>query len=238
MLNKKDNSDYLFIIERRHKVLINLQTLAQSVAMSISQSQDTKITAANTATINKVKNEVVSDAIKENLGVVDMSGLTTDEELNSILASYVKTADIFKNGYFYTKKENADGSFALIWNESDGGGSQYYNKNADIISYVGTNDGDPNGIAVQIYSKYKDGVNSNTVKNHGVRINVNPNGAYYTKGTDTTTTGGSIDNEIAVKGDISYLLNRISNLEALVNTLQVALTNAVDSNGNPVYSVP
>ena len=225
-------------IEKGDAVLVNLQTLAQNLALSISQSQDAKITAASTNTINKVKNEVVSDAIKENLGVPDISGLTTDEELAAALSSYVKTADIFKSGYFYTKKDNDNGSYALLWNESDGGGSQYYNKNSDMLSYVGTNDGGPDGIAVQIYSKYKDGTDSNTVKNSGVRINVNPKGAYYTKGTNTSATGGSVDNEIAVKADINALLTRISDLEALVTTLQTALSTAVDINGNPVYTIP
>lgn len=200
--------------------MIDLQALAQSLATSIAQSQETKITAANTATINKVKNEVISDAIKENLGVTDMSGLTTDEELTAALAAYVKTTDIFKNGYFYTKKDNNDGSYALLWNESDGGGSQYYNKNADIISYVGVNDGDVNGVAVQIYSKFKDGTIAGTVKNSGVRINVNPNGAYYTKGTDTTATGGSVNNEIAVKADIEQVRQLISELATRIAVLE------------------
>lgn len=199
--------------------MVDLNLLAKNVANSIAQSQDTKITAASTATINKVKNEVVSDAIKENLGVTDMSGLATDEEITATLQGYVKTTDIFQNGYFYTKKDNANGSFALIWNEYDGGGSQYYNKTADMISYVGTNDGNSDGIAVQIYSKYRDGLNGN-VKNSGVRINVNPNGAYYTKGTDTSATGGSVNNEIAVKGDIRALEQLISALTDRVTALE------------------
>lgn len=200
----------------------NLQLLAQGLAAKISQSQDTKIEAASNATINKVKTEVVADAVKENLNVESMDALTTDEELATALRSYVKLTDIFKNGYFYTKKDNADGSYALVWNESDGGGSQYYNKNADMISYVGTNDGDANGIAVQIYSKYRDGTVAGTVKNSGVRINVNPNGAYYTKGIDTSATGGSVNNEIAVKGDIEELRQLISALTERVTTLENA----------------
>ena len=131
--------------------MVDLQALAQELATKISQSQDSKIAAANIETINKVKTEVVADAVKENLKVQNMSDLTTDEELSTALQSYVKTSDIFKNGYFYTKKDNNDGSYALLWNESDGGGSQYYNKTADMISYVGVNDGNPDGIAVQIY---------------------------------------------------------------------------------------
>ena len=200
--------------------MVDLQALAQELATKISQSQDSKIAAANIETINKVKTEVVADAVKENLKVQNMSDLTTDEELSTALQSYVKTSDIFKNGYFYTKKDNNDGSYALLWNESDGGGSQYYNKTADMISYVGVNDGNPDGIAVQIYSKYKEGTGENTVKNSGVRINVNPNGAYYTKGTNTTATGGSVSNEIAVKGDIAVLEQLISDLAARVAVLE------------------
>lgn len=200
--------------------MVDLQALAQGLAAKISQSQDNKIAAANVATINKVKTEVVADAVKENLNVQSMDALTTDDELADALKSYVKTSDIFKNGYFYTKKDNNDGSYALLWNESDGGGSQYYNKTADMLSYVGVNDGNADGIAVQIYSKYKDGTGENTVKNSGVRINVNPNGAYYTKGTNTTATGGSADNEIAVKGDIEILKQLISDLTTRVTVLE------------------
>lgn len=203
--------------------MVDLQALAQGLATKISQSQDNKIAAANIETINKVKTEVVADAVKENLHIENMSGLTTDEELESTLKSYVKTSDIFKSGYFYTKKDNSDGSYALLWNESDGGGSQYYNKTADMISYVGVNDGNSDGIAVQIYSKYRDGTNADTVKNSGVRINVNPKGAYYTKGTDTSATGGSVNNEIAVKGDIETLQRLISDLTIRVAALESSM---------------
>lgn len=203
--------------------MVDLQELAQGLATKISQSQDNKIAAANVETINKVKTEVVADAVKESLHIENISGLTTDEELESTLKSYVKTSDIFKDGYFYTKKDNSDGSYALIWNENDGGGSQYYNKTADMISYVGVNDGNSDGIAVQIYSKYRDGTNADTVKNSGVRINVNPKGAYYTKGTDTSATGGSVNNEIAVKGDIETLQRLISDLTERVVALESSM---------------
>ena len=203
----------------------DLKELAKGLAQKISQTNDEKIEAAQTATINKVKTEVVEEAVKENLNVNSIDSLTTDEELLNTLQAYVKMTDIFKNGYFYTKKEHTDGSFALLWNESDGGGSQYYNKAADILSYVGTNDGNADGIAVQIYSKYRDGVNSGTVKNSGVRINVNPNGAFYTKGIDTTATGGSLSNEIAVKGDIPDL----SSYAAKSDVSNTATTTAADT---------
>ena len=217
----------------------DLSELAKGLAGKISQSNDAKIEAAQSATINKVKNEVVADAVKENLNVTSMDDLTTDEELSETLQSYVKVSDIFKSGYFYTKKDNNDGSYALLWNESDGGGSQYYNKTADIISYAGVNDGDENGICVQLYSKSYNGTSESSLqKNEGVRINVNPHGAYYTKGINTSANGGSADNEIAVKADIKTLQDRIESLESLVSSLQAALSNAVDINGNNVYTIP
>lgn len=210
----------------------DLSELAKGLAGKISQSNDAKIEAAQSATINKVKNEVVADAVKENLNVASMDDLATDKELSEALQSYVKVSDIFKSGYFYTKKDNNDGSYALLWNESDGGGSQYYNKTADIISYVGTNDGGNDGIAVQLYSKYKDGVGG--TKNSGTRININPNGAYYTKGTNTSTNGGSDDNEIAVKADIKSSLTSYATKSYVSETTMATAVDIVDTafNGN------
>ena len=124
----------------------------------------------------------------------------------------IPLTDIFNPENYYTKAETnnkfvvgkitgQNGSYALIFNESDGGGSQYYNSTANVISYVGTNDGDANGICVQIYSK-------NKATNEGTRINVNPNGAYYGVGASTPLDPY---NEIAVKGNISDLNTQISN---------------------------
>lgn len=131
----------------------------------------------------------------EELGTqkLDLSNYATKDDLTK----YVLQSDIFTNGTFNTKYTGNDGSYATLFNESDGGGSQYFNKGADVLSYVGTNDGDEKATAidVQIYSKVK-------TSNSGVRINVNPQKAYYTKGANTTANGGSEDNEIAVLADV------------------------------------
>lgn len=202
----------------------DLSQLAKGLATQISQSNDNKIEAAQTATIAKVKNEVVADAVKENLSVSSMDDLTTDAELTAALQSYIKTSDLLKSGCIYNKKDLANGSYSLVFNESDGGGVQFYNKTSDMISYVGANDGGPNDVAIQIYSKYRDGVSE--TKNSGVRINVNPNGAYYTKGTNTSTDGGVANNgrEIAVKADIPDLTNYAT--KSYVSG--TAMTTAVD----------
>jgi len=138
---------------------------------------------------------VLANGTFEELGTqkLDLSNYATMDDL----AAYVLKSDIFTNGYFKTVYNHQDGSYAMMWNESDGGGSQYFNKGADVLSYVGTNDGgaDADAVNVQIYSKNKS-------NNSGVRINVNSQKAYYTKGAITSANGGNENNEIAVLGDI------------------------------------
>lgn len=211
--------------------MVNLTTLAQNLATAISNARDQKISASQTATLTKVKNQVVAESIKENLAIGDISNLTTDDEFDTKISNHFSrlwsgfnVSDLTK-GYFLTKKVNSDGSYAQLWNEPDGGGSQYYNKTANILSYVGTNDGGNDGICVQIYSKYKDAADGQT-QNDGVRVNVNPNGAYYTKGVDTSATGGVANNgrEIAVKADIPD----VSNFATKSYVSGTAMTTAAD----------
>ena len=159
----------------------------------------------------------------------------------------IPLTDIFNTENYYTKTEtnnkfvvgkitNQNGSYALIFNESDGGGSQYFNSTANVISYVGTNDGDANGICVQIYSK-------NKATNEGTRINVNPNGAYYGVGASTPLDPY---NEIAVKGNISDLNTQIGNELAEKDATIAALNNELynlkkivgDMGGAVTYDLP
>ena len=193
--------------------LKDLTALAQAVA-GASKAQ---VETAKESVISEVRTTVVKEVVKETMDVEDMDALATDSEVDQKLLDYVRKTDIFENDQFTTRYNHVNGSYAQLFNESDGGGAQYFNKTSDILSYVGTNDGDQNGVCVQIYSKYKDGV-SNTY-NSGVRINVNPNGAYYTKGTDTSANGGSSDTEIATLADIKALISRIETLENTVANL-------------------
>lgn len=159
----------------------------------------------------------------------------------------IPLTDIFNPENYYTKTEtnnkfvvgkitNQNGSYALIFNESDGGGSQYFNSTANVISYVGTNDGDANGICVQIYSK-------NKATNEGTRINVNPNGAYYGVGASTPLDPY---NEIAVKGNISDLNTQIGKELAEKDATIAALNNELydlrkivgDMGGDVTYDLP
>ena len=113
-------------------------------------------------------------------------------------------------GYFKTVNNQSDGSYAQLWNEDSGGGAQYYNKTANIISFVGVNSDNADGICAQIYSKGKG-------NNVGSRLNVNPNGMFYTK--DKSNSSFDENDEIVTKKELKTLLLRITELESRLKSL-------------------
>lgn len=119
-----------------------------------------------------------------------------------------KTPDSGSTGHFKTVNNQSDGSYGQLWNEDSGGGAQYYNKTDNILSFVGVNSDNADGICVQIYSKNKG-------NNVGSRLNVNPNGMFYTK----DKTNGSFDenDEIVTKKELNALLLKIKELESRLN---------------------
>lgn len=165
-------------------------------------------------------------AIKE-----EIEGLATKEEvtessnevLTNILGRIWTNTDKEESGNFDTSYKHADGSYARIWNETDGGGSQYYNSNKDTLSFVGVNDGN-DGIHVQIYSKKKS-------TNVGARLNATPDGIFYGVGNSASIAP---ENELVVKKDITEVnTNLEAEIEArstadtqLQNDLQVEATTA------------
>lgn len=161
----------------------------------------------------------------------DISGLATKEEvtessnevLTNILGRIWTNTGKEESGNFDTSYKHADGSYARIWNETDGGGSQYYNSNKDTLSFVGVNDGN-DGIHVQIYSKKKS-------TNVGARLNATPDGIFYGVGNSASIAS---ENELVVKKDITEVnTNLEAEIEArstadtqLQNDLQVEATTA------------
>lgn len=173
----------------------------------------------------KIKEAI--DAIPE----VDLEPYATKEEvtessnevLTNILGRIWTNTDKEESGNFDTSYKHADGSYARIWNETDGGGSQYYNSNKDTLSFVGVNDGN-DGIHVQIYSKKKS-------TNVGARLNATPDGIFYGVGNSASIAP---ENELVVKKDITEVnTNLEAKIEArstadtqLQNDLQVEATTA------------
>ena len=173
----------------------------------------------------KIKEAI--DAIPE----VDLEPYATKEEvtessnevLTNILGRIWTNTNKEESGNFDTSYKHADGSYARIWNETDGGGSQYYNSNKDTLSFVGVNDGN-DGIHVQIYSKKKS-------TNVGARLNATPDGIFYGVGNSASIAP---ENELVVKKDITEVnTNLEAEIEArstadtqLQNDLQVEATTA------------
>ena len=151
------------------------------------------------------------------------------------MISFIVLTFFFLNSQ-YSRKTNANGSYALLFNESDGGGAQYFNAGENVISYVGVNDGGANDVCVQIYSKDKG-------TNVGSRLNVNPNGMFYAVSSSASLEAGR---EVAVKEDINTsraeLEAELAEKQATITSLTNELYNLkkiVGDLGGPVtYEYP
>ena len=138
-------------------------------------------------------------------------------------------------GHFQNKITNNDGSYALLFNESDGGGAQYFNKTKNSLQFVGVNDGN-DGIYVQMYAKDK-------ATNVGARLNVSTTGIYYTLRNNGQYTA---EDEVAVKKDINDLnaevQEALSQIDVKIESIfhykgTVATTEDLPKTGNVVGDV-
>lgn len=123
----------------------------------------------------------------------------------------IDVGDLFEADNYYTKTEtntllanktdyivNGTNGRSLMFNEADGGGAKFENKDG-INSFVGVNDAGAGGITAQIYSVRK----SATGVSEGARIDVSNTGMYYTVGNDSSSARMVEANEIATKGDVA-----------------------------------
>jgi len=98
--------------------------------------------------------------------------------------------------------EGANGT-AIIFNETDGGGAKFENKDG-TESFIGVHDGSigsgDNKLVAQIYADKQVGG-----KWQGAKIDITNGGMYYTVGDKSFDQRAVADNEIAVKGDLSAL---------------------------------
>lgn len=89
---------------------------------------------------------------------------------------------------------------AYIFNERDGGGARFVNKDG-TESFVGVNDGGKDGLAAQIYVDRQNA----SGKWEGAKIDVTNAGAYYTVGDKSFAERAVEENEIATKKDIAAI---------------------------------
>lgn len=212
--NKADKND---IPDVSHYATIN------EVATKVSNDEfNTFKSNVNTSLANKLEQDSIntlSSQIDNKLALKadksDLNGLATeqfvvdhmydDTNIVNAVNAKIDSSKVWNatGNYFDTTYTHANGSYAKVWNESDGGGSQVYDKSANIISYIGTNleenkSASDDAINVQIYSKNKS-------TNEGVRINVNTKKAYYLKGANKANDA---NRELVVKEDLNDLITR------------------------------
>ena len=163
---------------------------------------------------SKEELQQVAESIPSIEGLATEDSVTAEAQARQAadadIISHIWSKSNMNQGYFQTKYTHQNGSHAMLWNESDGGGSQTFDKTANIVSYVGTNleegNSDKDGaINVQIYSKDK-------ASNEGVRINVNSKKAYYLQGANKANVDSR---ELAVKADIDELAAQIPAVDGL-----------------------
>lgn len=154
---------------------------------------------------------------------LDYSGLSLYDRLIKILIENKETALLEAISSKVNAVIEGTNGTATIFNEADGGGARFVNKDG-IESFVGVNDGGENGLAAQIYAdKYVDG------KWQGAKIDVTNGGIYYTVGDDSFGDRAVDGNEIAVKGDVAEVAAEVSSLRSIVADITGADSDSMSS---------
>lgn len=143
----------------------------------------------------------------------DVTTLANDTVRKSITTSGTQAQSQYN---LVTNKITTGAITSTVWNESSGGGFQVKNTNANIISFIGVNNGqNDSDIWAQFYAKFINDADGQT-KNLGTRVNFTNHGVYYTK--DKTSGAYTADDELVTKATTNALEARIAALEAKVNS--------------------
>lgn len=119
--------------------------------------------------------------------------------LTELNAAKANKSDLFRNGVFHTELVKGNGSKALIFNESDGGGIQFDDAASGIIAAVAVNEGSSaNDLYAQIYAK-------NKATGVGTRLNVTQYGAFLT--TNRNTYAFTENDRVVVFNDLGGYLS-------------------------------
>lgn len=145
----------------------------------------------------------VSDSIPS------LEGYVTEEEMTSALAAKQDAGD------YPSQHITSSTGTAMLWNETTGGGAMYQHTDGSR-SAVCVNNGGADSIAAQIYA-----IDYSTKL--GTRINIFNKGVYYIPNKASSDSDYQIDDpdqEIAVKGDLTELSNKLSELETRIAALE------------------
>lgn len=189
-------SDTLAVANSNSDKLDNIQSSIEDLA---AQSNTTALAEKVTTLINHVA-ELETDAVSK---TITNDGVKAQTNYNLV-----------------TNKVVTGSVTSTVWNESSGGGVQVKNTDANIISFIGVNNGqNDNNIWAQFYAKY---INANSakgqVKNSGTRVNFTQDGVFYTRGK--TSGAYTESDELVTKATTDQLLQRITELEARIAALE------------------
>lgn len=145
--------------------------------------------------------QIVWDSIK--------AKFESKEELVGLLAQYVSKVEladvladyVLSDDFESFKKIVSDAGEALIFNEADGGGVKFTDKNGNA-SFVGVNQDVNGGIGAQLYD-------INIAENKGAKLDVTKNGIFYTVGDESAKPASVRDveaNEILTRKDVADLI--------------------------------
>lgn len=176
------------------------------------------------ANSNSAKLDNIQASIEEVAAQGDTTALAervTTLETNAVSKAITNDGVKAQTNYnLVTNKVVTGNVTSTVWNESSGGGVQVKNTDANIISFIGVNNGqNDNNIWAQFYAKY---INNNSskgqVKNSGTRVNFTQDGVFYTKGK--TSGAYTESDELVTKATTDQLLQRIAALEARIAALE------------------
>lgn len=199
-------------IEDINTNLSTLETKASTLGTSVS-TLETKTSTLETS-VSTLENSV-SNLTSQKVNISDLEGLVS---INGTNASSAKHEIV-------TKKNNKNLT-AKIWNESSGGGLQFINEDANIISFLGINNGSGDSdIWAQFYAKYIDN-NGDQIKNKGTRVNFTNHGIYMTM--DKTNSSYTENDLLVTKNDLNSLVSQ-DTLQETKKEITEAFENVSDS---------
>lgn len=176
------------------------------------------------AKLNNLENgiDVAADEIAAVANDVStLSETVTALSNNVVQKSVAATGTQAQSQYnLVTNKITSGNVTSTVWNEESGGGFQVKNTEANVISFIGVNNGaGDNNIWAQFYGKYiTNDPAKGQVANSGTRINFTNDGVYYTRGK--TSGAFTADDELVTKATVNALEARVAALEAKLAALE------------------
>ena len=195
--------DFTFIVEKGEEV--HRYIAIKDMVKPYTAGEGIVITSDNVITFDQ---EVIASVEYVDASISDTMNFIIQERdaerAGRIAGDELLAADIAKK---VDKQVSGTNGEAYIFNEQDGGGAKFVNKDG-LESFVGVNDGGENGLAAQIYAdKFVDG------KWTGAKIDVTNDAIYYTVGNKSFAERAVEANEIATIGDINENVQSMTEAE-------------------------